>query len=408
MDNEQKLTNIINLGLELNEAKDLDILLDRVLSEARSFVSADAGSIYLVKDDKLEFSFTQNDTLQKKMAPGRKLIYSSFTMPINRESIAGYVAAKGEILNIIDVYNIPDDAPYTFSKGFDEISKYRTQNMLTIPLKTSREDVIGVLQLINPVDENGEVISFDPDDEPYVQHFANCAANAIERANMTRSMILRIIEMARLRDPMETGSHVNRVASYSVAIYEIWALRKSVPEDEKKRDIDVLKIASMLHDVGKIAIPDSILKKPDKLNDKEFEIMKQHTYLGSRLFENSFSQYDEASALIALTHHERWDGSGYPGFINPDSGKPIPGFEGPYGRAKGKKAEEIPPFGRIVAIADVFDALSSIRSYKDAWDEDRILETMKSEAGMHFDPDMVEAFFFNLDMITNIKEKYPD
>ena len=84
------------------------------------------------------------------------------------------------------------------------------------------------------------------------------------------------------------------------------------------------------------------------------------------------------------------------------------GFEGPSGRARGRKGEEIPPFGRIVAIADVYDALSSVRAYKDAWDEDRILETMRSETGTHFDPDMMDAFFFSLDVIHNIKERIPD
>jgi HD-GYP domain-containing protein (c-di-GMP phosphodiesterase class II) len=403
-----RLSRIVNLGLELNNVKDLDILLDRILTEARGFTNCDAGSIYIRRGDKLEFSYTQNETLQKKLAPGKKLVYSTFTMPIDHRSIAGYAASKGEILNIKDAYKIPEAAPYGFGQDFDRISKYRTRSMLTIPLRTPRGEVIGVLQLINARNKKGETTSFKKSEEPLIMHFANIAANAIERANMTRAMILRTIEMARLRDPKETGPHVQRVASYSVAIYEVWAMRRNLPEEEIQRDRDILKISSMLHDVGKVAIPDTILKKPEKLNDREFDVMKQHTWMGARLFADTFSEYDEASASIALNHHERWDGTGYPGFVDPDTGKTIRGYETDEGRARGKKGEEVPVFGRIVAIADVYDALSSIRSYKDAWEEDRILETMRGDAGSHFDPEMIDSFFFCLDEIQNIKERIPD
>jgi HD-GYP domain-containing protein (c-di-GMP phosphodiesterase class II) len=185
-------------------------------------------------------------------------------------------------------------------------------------------------------------------------------------------------------------------------------MRRNLPEEEIQRDRDILKISSMLHDVGKVAIPDTILKKPEKLNDREFDVMKHHTWMGARLFADTFSEYDEASASIALNHHERWDGTGYPGFVDPDTGKTIRGYETDEGRARGKKGEEVPVFGRIVAIADVYDALSSIRSYKDAWEEDRILETMRGDAGSHFDPEMIDSFFFCLDEIQHIKERIPD
>jgi len=402
------LSRIIELDLELNQVKDLDILLDRILKEARGLVTADAGSIYIRRKDKLEFSYTQNDTLQKALPQGKKLIYSSFTVPINNRSLAGHAAETGEIVNIIDAYNLTENVPYSFSQDFDRMSKYRTQSILTIPMKTRRSDVIGVLQLINAKNAKGDIVRFPKSAEPLLIHFANIAAHAIERANMTRSMILRTIEMARLRDPKETGTHVQRVASYSAAIYDVWAMQQGIPEREIEREKDLLKIASMLHDVGKVAIADIILKKPDKLNDREFEMMKQHTWLGAKLFADTFSDYDEASAVIAMNHHERWDGSGYPGFVDPATGKPILGFETSPGKARGRKGEEIPPFGRIVAIADVYDALSSARSYKDAWEEDRILETMRSEAGTHFDPEMIESFFFALDVVQNIKERIPD
>src|SRR5208337_1734329 len=109
-----------------------------------------------------------------------------------------------------------------------------------------------------------------------------------------------------------------------------------------ERNKDVLRMAAMLHDVGKVAISDIILKKPAKLDADEFKIMKQHSYLGSRLFSDPLSEFDKAASIIALTHHERWDGDGYPGHINHVNGQPLAGYERGDGEARGKKAEEIP------------------------------------------------------------------
>jgi HD-GYP domain-containing protein (c-di-GMP phosphodiesterase class II) len=164
----------------------------------------------------------------------------------------------------------------------------------------------------------------------------------------------------------------------------------------------------MLHDVGKIAIPDAILKKPARLTPAERREMKAHTWLGARLFEDRFSDFDEASHVIALTHHERWDGTGYPGHVDPRTGKPLPGHEGEEGEARGKRGEEIHPFGRAVAVSDVYDALMSARSYKEAWKEEQVLETIRSDSGTHFDPDMVDAFFSSLDIIRSLAGRYPD
>lgn len=403
----QKLVQIIDLGLEISQVKDIDLVLERILTLARQFTNAEAGSIYIKEDTRLKFSYTQNEVLQKKLSPGKKLIYSTFSIPINNESIAGYVAYTGEILNIPDVYRLPQNAQYTFDKGYDEISGYRTQSVLTLPLKTY-QGIIGVLQLINAKGKDNRVKPFSKKDEPYIKNFANDAAIAIERAQLTRAIILRVIKMAELRDPKETGAHVNRVASYAVEIYEAWASKRGISNEEIQKNKDILRMGAMLHDVGKVAISDLILKKPAKLDPEEYDIMKQHTYLGARLFSDLYSDFDEAASIIALNHHERWDGNGYPGYINPMSGKPIPGYETEKGTAKGKKGEEIPPFGRVVAIADVYDALCSRRVYKDPWDESKVLENLREESGKQFDSEMVEAFFSCLDMIHNISKRYPD
>ncbi|HKZ46442.1 MAG TPA: GAF domain-containing protein, partial [Thermodesulfobacteriota bacterium] len=282
LNEKQKLTQIINLGLEVAQVKDIDVLLERLLTEARQFVNADAGSIYIKEGAELKFSYTQNETIRKKLPEGKKLIYSTFAIPINEKSIAGHAALTGKTLNIKDVYNLPDGVPYSFDRQYDEISRYRTKSMITFPLKTHRGDVIGVLQLINALDKDKNIIRFAEEDEPFIMHFANNAAIAMERAMMTRAIILRMIRMAELRDPKETGAHVNRVAAYSVEIYEAWALQKGVPEKELNTNKDILRMAAMLHDVGKVAISDVILKKPAKLDNNEMEIMKQHTYLGAR------------------------------------------------------------------------------------------------------------------------------
>ncbi len=408
LNEKEKLNEIIQLGFEITQVQDLDMLLEHILEKARKFSNADAGSIYTVENDKLKFQCNQNDTLQRQLPPGNKLIYSTFTVPIDTRSISGTVAVTGEMLNIPNVYEIPPGAPYSFDRHYDELSKYKTQSMLTFPLKTNRGDTIGVLQLINAKNDQGEIVAFSREDEPFILHFANNAAIAIERAKMTRALILRMISMAELRDPKETGAHVNRVASYSVEIYEAWATLCQCQSDQIQKNKDILRMAAMLHDVGKVAISDIILKKPARLDEDEYQIMKQHTYLGARLFSDLYSEFDDAAYQVALNHHERWDGTGYPGHLNPMTGKPLPGYEVSNGGPRPKKGEEIPPFGRIVAIADVYDALSSRRAYKEAWSEDQVLQEMRDETGRHFDPQMIEAFFARLDVIRSIAHRYPE
>lgn len=404
----QKLNRLVEFGLEISNVADLDLLLEKVLREARYLFKADAGSIYIREGERLRFSISQNDTLQKRLPTGKKLIYTSFTLPIDNNSIAGYVANNDQTLNIPDVYKLNKTLPFSFNKEFDRLSGYHTQSILTIPMKNTRHQIIGVLQLINAQNDHGEIISFDPEDEPIVKHFAIYAANAIERAQMTRDTIERMISMAELRDPKETGPHANRVAAYSVELYEAYAQKHHLSQEEIDRTRDALRMAAMLHDVGKVAISDMILKKPGKLTNEEYEIMKQHTIHGARLFLNPRSDFDEFSAIVALNHHERWDGKGYPGHVDPRTGEPLPGYEDERGRARGKRGEEIPLFGRIVALADVYDALSSNRVYKDAWDEKKVLQVIEDERGRQFDPDLVDCFFNRLDVIRSIASRYPD
>ncbi len=214
--------------------------------------------------------------------------------------------------------------------------------------------------------------------------------------------------MAEMRDPKETGAHVNRVGAFAVEIYEQWALNRNLSRKEIDKNRDVLRMAAMLHDVGKVAISDVILKKPGRFSKDEFEIMKQHTVLGARLFLDRQSDFDKAALIVALTHHERWDGKGYPGPVSISDGRLITDFATSEEIPIGFKKENIPLFGRIVAIADVYDALSTVRTYKEAWDESEVLSVIEKEAGFHFDPEIVEVFFSSIDMMRSIQERYKD
>jgi HD-GYP domain-containing protein (c-di-GMP phosphodiesterase class II) len=402
------MQRILEMHRELAEVNDLDILLERILTRARQFVQADAGSIYLRDGDTLQFSYTQNNTLSRRLPPGKKLIYQTFHVPINHASIAGYVAHTGDMLNIPDVYALDPTLPYSFGREFDRLSQYHTQSMLTAPLKTSQGTIVGVLQIINATDADGTIIPFSQEAETIVSLFASMAAIALERAQMTRALILRMISMAELRDPKETGAHVNRVGAYALEIYEQWAMAHGVSEAEIDHNRDILRMAAMLHDVGKVSISDMILKKPGKLTPEEFNTMKSHTFTGAQLFASAHSELDRAAAEVALNHHENWIGTGYPGYCDIATGAPLPGMADEQGRARGKRGEEIPLFGRIVALADVYDALCSKRVYKDAMAEDEVLEIIRQETGTKFDPDIVAAFYECLDVLHAIRERYKD
>jgi len=177
----------------------------------------------------------------------------------------------------------------------------------------------------------------------------------------------------------ETGNHVKRVAEYS----KLLALKYGLSKDES----EMLKQASPMHDIGKVGIPDSILKKPGRLDDEERETMNTHAQIGYDMLNSSSRPLLKMASIVALEHHEKWDGTGYP---------------------RGLKAEQIHIYGRITALADVFDALGSNRCYKKAWDNDRIFALFREESGKHFDPKLIDIFFENLDMFLKIRDNFKD
>ena len=212
-----RFQKLIETERSLNLIQDVDVMLEKLLSEARKIVHADAGSIYICdKDEKrLYIKYSQNDTKQKTLAPGEKLPYNFYNFPVNENSISGYSLLKREILNIADVYTIPEDSVYKFNKLPDFDSNYRTKSMLTIPLVIAGGRALGVLQIINAQDDNGNIVEFTHEDELFIQHFSESATRALERAFITETMVLRMARMAEMRDPKETGPHVTRVSMFS-------------------------------------------------------------------------------------------------------------------------------------------------------------------------------------------------
>jgi putative two-component system response regulator len=193
-----------------------------------------------------------------------------------------------------------------------------------------------------------------------------------------QELLFRMSRAAEFRDP-ETGAHIQRMAHYSALIADRLGL--SVAEQE------LLLQAAPMHDVGKIGIPDYILLKPGRLTPEEFEVMKNHARLGHELLQGSSSTILQAGAGIAISHHEKFDGSGYPNALS---------------------GEAIPLFGRIVAVADVFDALTSERPYKKAWDIDKAAAFLRDGRGTHFDPVCVDAFLAAWNDVLAVRERFHD
>ena len=203
-----------------------------------------------------------------------------------------------------------------------------------------------------------------------------------KRENELREVQLEVIThlaaAAEYKDN-ETGMHIKRMAHYAALTAAEYGM--------SKKDCYLILNASPMHDIGKVGIPDRILLKPGPLNEEEWVIMKTHAAIGSKILVNSRLKLLKIAATIAVSHHEKWNGKGYP---------------------QGLSGNNIPIWGRITAIADVFDALTSKRPYKEAWNEEKAFELIRNEKGNHFDPDVTDAFFRVLPDIRTIKNKYQD
>lgn len=207
-------------------------------------------------------------------------------------------------------------------------------------------------------------------------HLSLVQADELRRTRL--QVIQRLGRAAEYKDN-ETGTHVLRMSHYSKILALAYGLSEAQADD--------LLHAAPMHDIGKIGIPDSIMLKPGKLTDEEFAIMKTHPHIGAEIIGEADSELLRLAKSVALTHHEKWNGTGYP---------------------NGLKGEAIPLEGRIVALADVFDALTSKRPYKEAWSVDKTMDYIHEQSGVHFDPELVRLFTDNLDKVLEIKNKWID
>jgi putative two-component system response regulator len=234
-----------------------------------------------------------------------------------------------------------------------------------------------VRSLLKVKDYNDLMLNYRKELESEVTARTEQLKQALERIKTASLDTIYRLSVASEYKDKDTGAHIKRMSRYSVAV----ARRMGLDENT----IETILYSAPMHDLGKIGIPDQILMKPAILDPAEWKIMKMHTVIGAKILQGSDAEFIKSGESIALSHHEKWDGSGYP---------------------NGVKGQEIPIAGRIVAIADVFDALTSKRPYKEPFTIEKSLAIVKEGRGTHFDPDVVDAFFDIQEEILNIKKQY--
>jgi HD-GYP domain-containing protein (c-di-GMP phosphodiesterase class II) len=281
-DLKSQITRLNQIGIALSSEHNLNKLLELIVKEARSFTDADGGSLYIKEGDELNFLVAQTESLERRS--NTKPSFKSFPVPLTKASISGYVAITGEVLNIPDVYLIPPTVEYRFNKEFDTKMEYRSKSMLTVPMRDHKDEIIGVLQLVNSMDRTGKVIPFKKDYESLILSLASQAAVAIRNAKLIeeikelfRSLVRYSVKAIDSRSK-HTAGHSSRVAKYvrrfAHAINEELEGRlgqiKFTPEQ-----IEELYMCGLLHDIGKIGVKEAVLEKSTKLNEAQMETIAQ-------------------------------------------------------------------------------------------------------------------------------------
>jgi len=350
---DEKLNLLVEFGARISSELRLDKLLDIIAQQITKMLNVGRCTIFLKDGERKE--------LWSKIAQGRGLEHTEIRLPLDGNNIVALVARTGQSINLENAYE--DER---FSMAVDMVTDFRTHTMLAVPLKNNAGKVLGVFQVANRADEK----PFDKKDEGILLLLATLAASSIEIAKLYQDVhvaqletIYRLAVTAEYRDQQDTRAHLKNISiiSYLLAL----ALGLS------KKHAELIKNASPLHDIGKVALADHILLKPGKLTPEEFEIMKSHTVYGGRILEGAHSKVLQMAHKMSLYHHEKWNGCGYP---------------------HGLKGEEIPIEARIITVADVFDALCVSRVYKKAWKTDEAYEYILGESGRAFDPRIVAAF----------------
>lgn len=361
---EQMLKVIFEYTAKIANEKKLDAVLILMANMGREMVVADRCTVWLIDAARNElFTAVAHGACEIRIPYGSGLV--------------GSAISTGQSIFIDDAY---EDARH--NPDNDLKTGYRTKSIMTIPFHNNQGEVIGAYQAINKLTEKQ---IFSVKDMEYLSLAASYSGKSLESIMLYEEIIETqkeiILAMGKIGEgrSQETGNHVKRVAQYS------YVLAKGLGMSDS--EADMLRSASPMHDIGKVAIPDAVLKKPGKLTAEEYEQIKEHAIIGYRLLHNSKRPLLQAAAIVAWQHHEKWDGTGYP---------------------QGLKGEAIHIYGRITALADVFDALSSARMYKEAWGMDRILGLIKEERGRHFDPQVVDAFFEQLPLLLEIRDRDAD
>ena len=367
------LRSLLQVGVSLSAVEDVPKMLDMILREVRKLARAEAGSLYILEKGSLRLAVVHNDKIPWAQINSHLL---NKKLPVSNASLAGFVASTGQVMNIPNTYLLPEGAPFRIHREFDAATGYRARSILAVPLHCPDGRCIGVLELFNRLNDAGRVEAFPDTKGGALLLLAAMAAVTIHNALLQEElreahldMIIRLSVAAEFRDD-ETAAHIRRLSQTSTLIARAAGLNQ--------REVDAIQFASPMHDVGKIGIPDAILRKPGRLDAEERKIIEEHTSIGTEIIGDPMNDLVDAARSVALTHHERWDGKGYP---------------------NGLAGEEIPIIGRVVGLADVFDALVCKRCYKEAYPLEEALEIIRSDKGKAFDPKIVEAFFEALDEI---------
>ena len=364
LDASSLLNLIFKYITKLSQTNDYDETIDVLAQMGSSLSGANRCSVWIVDKDA--------NTIHTKIAQG----LGQLTLQKD-EGIVGWSICNDESVVIEDVYK-----DSRFNTSVDSKSGFKTKSMMVVPMKNKESQIIGAFQVLTS-HESQKV--FDQRDLERLTLATTYAAQTLENIELLdeiestqKEVVYTMGAIAESRSK-ETANHVKRVAAYS----ELLALKYGLSQSEAK----LLRQASPMHDIGKVAIADSILNKPGAFTQQEREIMQEHSRLGYEMTKGSDRAILKTASVVAYEHHEKYDGTGYP---------------------QGLKGDEIHIYGRITALADVFDALGSDRCYKKAWSDDKIFTLIKEEREKHFDPKLVDIFFENIDEILAIRQRYRD
>ena len=337
-----------------------------IVSEALALTNAQMGAILMREGDFLR-SMAARTEMSLDDESMHAFVASRFSL--ERESLCGQVLLEDKIFNLADIRTLPEGRPAVLWPEFAHFKTDQFRSLLALPLKTPQSGYMGILILLNARPTDEAVGPFDSQIEEMMLAVAAQYALAIQNVRWTQELhqayqdtLYRLSLVAKYReDP--SGAQIRRVSRYSGLLAEALGL----PEET----VEKIRVASALYDIGKLGIPEAILLKPGRLTPEEFEHMKQHTSVGAVILGGSKTEILQIAERIALSHHEKFDGTGYP-----------------YRQA----GADIPLEGRIVALAEVFDALTTLRPYKEPMSFEAAVETVRAESGKHFDPTVVEAF----------------